>query len=377
MSPVPTVTLSPQAAPPSVFTSLASDRSAARVVDSTPALAQSAPSAPLAGSDGVCSEPALLPTQAVFVSVGNGGVAPMFSGSVFSTTDTDPPIAIEPVVVEVQVMVAGPGTGEPGEPAGEQLQPAVATPVNCSFAPIWSVITSGVAGVYAAAARDAPLLLIWIVEVSGELGPTGPPVLAFEATRSANGVCTVYGKFAASLPGTGSVMPAGGETVAVFVPEAPAAGEVSGIVKVCAAPPLPEIVPEVQVICWPAATQPAGNVPMTKPAGTTSTMRAAVTLAGPRLRIVSVSVTGVEVATGFGAIAFSARRSAPGVTLTTMLPEESLAGLISSTVPEVTVVNAELVIVPVMPRATRPRIWNGGRSTTAPPKPGAAGAAPV
>lgn len=44
-------------------------------------------------------------------------------------------------------------------------------------------------------------------------------------------------------------MPAGDATVAVFEPLPPVAGEVSGMVKVCEAPPLPEIVPEVQVIC--------------------------------------------------------------------------------------------------------------------------------
>lgn len=64
-----------------------------------------------------------------------------------SATVIDPPIGIEPLPVEVQVMVAGPGTGDPGEPAGEQFQPAVTTPVNCSFAPICSVKTSGFAGV--------------------------------------------------------------------------------------------------------------------------------------------------------------------------------------------------------------------------------------
>lgn len=41
-----------------------------------------------------------------------------------------------------------------------------------------------------------------------------------------------------------------------------------------------------------------------KPAGSVSTIVAPVTLAGPKLRIVSASVTGIEVATGFGAMDF-------------------------------------------------------------------------
>ena len=79
-------------------------------------------------------------------------------------------------------------------------------------------------------------------------------------------------------------------TVAVLLTVVPAivACGVTGITKL-ALPPAASPAATVQVTVWPEAVQPAGNVPMTRPAGMASVItEAAVVAAVPVLRSVRV-----------------------------------------------------------------------------------------